>query len=289
MMAILNFLDYKGVIKIDGVDLSRLSHRQLRQHITTISPEPLYMGGTVRDNLFPRIGGVEDDDNDSINPDMTSIILNSLGLGGVIDPWAGMERELSSLKLSNGQQRLVSVARSVLRNFSRGNNLVIMDDITGHLDPKTESTVVNAMMDAFSGKTVILEATTRELLAHCDFIAHMVTGRVVSMRWNPNGPAATKAEMEKTRNLVQAHRTAKNHQASGSTTNSSTMQASASGPAPIHPHYQTMLNVINGVPGARLEAPHEREIVQMRGALVATQAAQTANTRLAKSLGEDSE
>lgn len=280
-MTILNFLDYKGVIKIDGVDLSKMSHRQLRRHVTTISQDPIDMEGTVRFNLCP--WGDPSKPGGGLNPASVDLILDSLGLWEPLRVWEGLETDVSSLNLSDGQRRLISVARGMLRNLSVGSNLVIMDDITRNLDPEAERAMVKALMDAFDDHTVFMEAPTREWQDCCDIIIHMAGGRIVDIKVNQNGPAAIKIRKEKKRKLAEARRLVANHdayEASGTVPDPNTTQPSAIGPVPMNPYYRTMIDVIDNVPGARLEPPHQEEIIGMRTSLAAVQATREARRRL---------
>jgi ABC-type bacteriocin/lantibiotic exporter with double-glycine peptidase domain len=79
--------------------------------------------------------------------------------------------------LSGGQKQRLALARGVLAAHS--STLILMDEPTSSMDPKTEQEVYLNMFREFEGKTVISTLHRLHLLHHFDYIHVMHEGRIV--------------------------------------------------------------------------------------------------------------
>ena len=71
--------------------------------------------------------------------------------------------------LSEGQAQRISIARALLKPC----NILILDEATSSLDNKTESMVVNNLMQAFPGKTMVIVTHRPEILKYCTHTLHL--------------------------------------------------------------------------------------------------------------------
>ncbi|HEY0898350.1 MAG TPA: ABC transporter ATP-binding protein [Sphingobacteriaceae bacterium] len=79
--------------------------------------------------------------------------------------------------LSGGQKQRLALARGVLAAHS--SSIVLMDEPTSSMDPKTEQEIYLNMFKEFEGKTVISSLHRLHLLQHFDYIYVMHKGRIV--------------------------------------------------------------------------------------------------------------
>lgn len=98
-------------------------------------------------------------------------------LGGD-DNIAVLDLVLSNGLLSHGQRQLLSLARALARRVSTG-NILLLDEVTSHLDPNTEETIRRVVRRCFSGYTVISIAHRLETIVEFDVVVVLDAGTVV--------------------------------------------------------------------------------------------------------------
>ena len=80
----------------------------------------------------------------------------------------------TGLELSGGQQQRLLIARAIYRQPE----IIVLDEATSALDATTERRVVENIMDAFRGRTVVVVAHRLSTVRRADCIAVMHEGRV---------------------------------------------------------------------------------------------------------------
>jgi ATP-binding cassette subfamily C (CFTR/MRP) protein 4 len=93
-----------GAIYLDGVDISSLGLKRLRQQLTLIPQDPLLFSGTLRSNLDPQ----------GQHPDADLWrVLERVQLKGVVTAGGGLEAGVveGGSNLSVGQRQLLCMAR----------------------------------------------------------------------------------------------------------------------------------------------------------------------------------
>ena len=93
--------------------------------------------------------------------------------------------------LSGGQKQRLALARGVLAAHS--SSLILMDEPTSSMDPKTEQEIYLNLFKEFEGKTVISSLHRLHLLQHFDYVYVLDKGRIVeegtlSKLLESNGP-----------------------------------------------------------------------------------------------------
>lgn len=251
LLALLNFLDYEGSIKIDDIDISNLPADFLRQRISTISTDVIDLDGTVRSNLCPWTIGKSEEEGD-LHMESMRLVLRALGLFSKIIDQGGLDMELSELDLTHEDRQLLSVARGMLYNLHIGSNLVLMDETANDLDPHTEVIVHNTFMQVFDDHTVIRVMSRPDMLKDMDVTIRMLEGRIAEVSVNADGPAAMKALGEQMRN-AERKRYAELEQ-----------RRKDGLPAPeepaVHPAYAYMMSVADNPYAVPLAGPHQHEI-----------------------------
>ena len=137
----------QGRILFDGQDMQSLSPRQISSRISWIGQKPVLFAGTIRENiLFARPDASAEDLNRAVSAAAVDQYLASLP--------DGLETRIGEggFGLSGGQAQRIAIARAYLKNAP----LLLLDEPTSHLDPKTEAEILVSLKDLANGRTVIL-------------------------------------------------------------------------------------------------------------------------------------
>ena len=78
------------------------------------------------------------------------------------------------VSLSGGQRQRIAIARS----FYHDRNIIIFDESTSSLDPRTENNIINEIANLDRTKTIIIITHRKEILKHCDNIYEMDKGQL---------------------------------------------------------------------------------------------------------------
>ena len=91
----------------------------------------------------------------------------------------GLETSIQEkgLNLSGGQRQRLALARGVLA--ARSSDIVLLDEPTSSIDPKTELAIYRKLLDEFSDKVVVSTLHRLHLLPMFDYIYIMQDGRIV--------------------------------------------------------------------------------------------------------------
>ena len=136
----------KGSVTIDGLDLCDIDIEWWRQQITYVSQHPHIMKGTLREVLS---FGMDVSDKEILDACKEVQLLDVIsrhadGLDAVIGE--------GGLGLSGGERQRVALARAFLRK----GQVLILDEVTAHLDVKTESIISTAIQQLMKDKIIII-------------------------------------------------------------------------------------------------------------------------------------
>lgn len=92
----------------------------------------------------------------------------------------GLESDIreKGVNLSGGQKQRLALARGILA--ARQSDVVLLDEPTSSVDPKTEAMIYNKLFKAFEDKAVISSIHRLHLLAQFDYVYVLQQGRVVA-------------------------------------------------------------------------------------------------------------
>ena len=134
-------------------------------------------------NLFPFLTAVENVEtplllkglNPSIAREQAKMLLRDLGMGDRLYH--------SPLELSGGQQQRVAVARALINEPA----IILGDEPTGDLDSTTSAEVMTLFrrINRLNKQTFVLVTHNRWIAEKCDYIVHMVDGKIDRVE---NGP-----------------------------------------------------------------------------------------------------
>jgi len=159
-----------GEITIDGLNISKMTLKSLRDQIGVVSQDVFLFGGTLRENIaYGRLNADETAIMDAAEKAQLSKMIAELPAG--LDTIVG-ERGVS---LSGGQKQRVAIARIFLKNPP----ILILDEATSALDTHTERQIQMAL-DALSvDRTTLVIAHRLDTIRNADRIAVMHDGMVV--------------------------------------------------------------------------------------------------------------
>lgn len=167
--SLLRMPDADGVITIDGVDIKSLNLQECRRYISVLGQNPVIFSGTLRKNLDP----LEKHDDKMLWSVLDEVKLKNLvqSLKGCLD----FEISERAANLSVGEQQLVCLARVLVE----GNKILILDEPTAHVDPKTERAIQEIIHNKLQGCTIITIAHHLTTIKECDEIFVFQNGEVV--------------------------------------------------------------------------------------------------------------
>ena len=157
-----------GKIKVDGVDISKVSIRQLRDKITIIPQEPTLFKGTLRYNLDPL---------DQSTDEEVLEVLKKSGLVDIINKKKKEEKEKKEKEakegkeveektdeqkkedesllsfhidekggnLSSGEKAIICICRAIMKK----SKIVILDEATANIDLITENMIQKMIKECF--------------------------------------------------------------------------------------------------------------------------------------------
>ncbi|MFZ4432546.1 MAG: ABC transporter ATP-binding protein [Microthrixaceae bacterium] len=151
-----------GSVRVDGVDLREVTVSSLRHQLGVVPQEPFLFHGTVRDNLTVGRPDATDEELDRACAD--------LGVDDLIarlpDGYDTAVHE-RGVSLSAGERQLLSLARA----FVSRPRVLILDEATSNLDPRSERRVEAALDTLLEGRTAVIVVHRLSTARRADRIA----------------------------------------------------------------------------------------------------------------------
>ena len=168
---LLRFYDVNsGVIKVDNLDIRRLSLDSYRSHIGVVLQEPFLFSGTVRDNIsYAKPEATEEEIEEAARMANVEEFITQLPDG--YDTMIGE----NGASLSGGQKQRLAIARAILKDAP----IYIFDDSFSALDFITEARVRKALNEKLAGRTRIVITQRVVSAMHSDRIFVLAEGAIV--------------------------------------------------------------------------------------------------------------
>jgi ATP-binding cassette subfamily B protein len=170
---ILRFLDAdSGEITINGIPITRLRQRDLRQLIAYVPQEPLLFHRSVAENIsYGRPAASR------------AALLRASRMAHVSEFVTDLPNKYDTLvgergvKLSGGQRQRVAIARAIIKDAP----ILILDEATSALDSKSEKLIQNALWNLMKDRTALVIAHRLSTIQRMDRIVVMDKGRLVQL------------------------------------------------------------------------------------------------------------
>lgn len=151
----------KGSIKIDGIDIKKITQKSLRENIGIVEQDVFLFSGTVKDNIcYGKIGATNEEIIKAAKMANAHDFVMALEDG--YDTYIG-ER---GVKLSGGQKQRISIARVFLKDPP----ILILDEATSSLDNETEKAVQESLHHLAQNRTTLVIAHRLSTIRNADII-----------------------------------------------------------------------------------------------------------------------
>jgi ABC transporter fused permease/ATP-binding protein len=161
-----------GVVRVDGIDVSRLRLHELRTRLAIVSQEPVLFSGSIRDNIaYARPDASLDD------------VVAAAKLAHAHEFTTrfpdGYETRIGErgVKLSGGQRQRLAIARALLADPG----ILILDEATSSLDGESEHLVHDALNTLMKGRTTLVIAHRLSTVKDADRIVVLDRGAIADV------------------------------------------------------------------------------------------------------------
>ncbi len=160
----------KGEIYLNDKPYAKLTHQQVRSHISLVFQENELFSTTIRENVSYGSGRMSD-----------QAIIAALKQANAYDFVRELPGKLDAqigergVKLSGGQKQRIQIARAIMRNSP----ILILDEATSSLDSKSESAIQAALENLMKDKLTIIIAHRFSTIQSADKILVIDQGRLV--------------------------------------------------------------------------------------------------------------
>jgi len=155
-------------LEVDGSP--NLSFGHISNAVTLFPQEPEIFEATFEYNITLGLPFEKEEVDHVCEVTRLAVVLENLQAGV-----SSMIQE-KGVNLSGGQKQRLALARGVLA--ARSSSIILLDEPTSSMDPKTEQEIYLNLFKEFAGKTVVSSLHRLHLLQHFDYIYVLDKGRV---------------------------------------------------------------------------------------------------------------
>ena len=161
----------KGIIKIDGQDISGVRLSSLRKNISLVSQDIILFDDTIKNNIAYAKDNASDQEierackfaaADEFIEKLPNKFNTMIGENGV--------------RLSGGQKQRISIARAVLKESP----IILLDEATSSLDADSEQIVQNAITKLTKNKTTLVIAHRLSTIHNANIIFVIKNGKIIN-------------------------------------------------------------------------------------------------------------
>lgn len=159
----------EGTVTIDGRTVKDYAPASLRPRIGYVPQDPFFFSDTIRANLT-RFA------SESSEADIGAALADAEADGFVAALPQGLDTPIGERgrTLSAGEKQRLALARTYL--FSP--DILLLDEATSHVDTDTEQRVLDRLLQAFPGRTVLMVSHRASALERMDRVVRLENGRI---------------------------------------------------------------------------------------------------------------
>ncbi len=166
-----------GSASVGGIAIERVRQDDVRALIAAVDQDAHVFAGSIRDNVV--LGRPDASDAD---------VERALEVAQLREWVAGLPEGIATevgergAQLSGGQRQRVALARALVAERP----VVLLDEPTSGLDARMAVQVLQRVLEASSGRAVLVISHRDEEVAHLDTVLEMADGRIVDRRRGPD-------------------------------------------------------------------------------------------------------
>ena len=168
---LMRFYEVKsGTIYIDGVDISQISRKELRNCFAMVLQDTWLFNGTIKENIaYGKQNATEQEIERAAQKAHLDFFVDTLpdGYQTVINE--------ESTNVSSGQKQLLTIARAYLAD----RKMLILDEATSNVDTRTELLIQETMDQLMQDKTSFVIAHRLSTIVNADVILVVNNGQIV--------------------------------------------------------------------------------------------------------------
>ena len=168
---LMRFYDVNGGrILFDGVDISKVSRKELRANFGMVLQDTWLFKGTIAENIaYGKPDATREEIIEAAKLAKCDSFIRKLpqGYDTIITSENGM--------VSQGEQQLLTIARTILPNPK----VMILDEATSSIDTKTEKDIQAVISELMKGRTSFVIAHRLSTIRNADLILVMKDGNIV--------------------------------------------------------------------------------------------------------------
>lgn len=159
-----------GSIKLDGVDATKISRKNVRKNFGMVLQDTWLFSGTVKENLlYGKPNATDAELKVAVKAARADHVIRALpkGYNTMLDENAN--------NVSAGEKQLLTIARAMLANAP----ILILDEATSNVDTRTETLIQDAMDKLMEGRTSFIIAHRLSTIRNADLILVLNHGDVI--------------------------------------------------------------------------------------------------------------
>lgn len=162
----------QGSVKIDGVDIKKISQQSLRSQVGVVLQETYLFEGSILDNIsYAKPDATFEEIIDAAKVAHAHEFITKLPDG--YNTRVGNKGHT----LSGGERQRIAIARAILHNPK----IIILDEATASLDTETERQIQEGLGELCKGRTTIAIAHRLSTLSNADSLIVLDKGRLAEM------------------------------------------------------------------------------------------------------------
>lgn len=160
-----------GSISLNGIDVTSMTRRDVRNHIGLVPQDPALFSSTVLDNIA--FGQPE-----ASRAEIEAAACQAQAHEFICQLPHGYDTPVGEkgVRLSGGQKQRLAIARAILRDPA----ILLLDEATSALDSVSEAAIQTALLSLMEGRTSLVIAHRLSTIIDADIILLMDKGSIVA-------------------------------------------------------------------------------------------------------------